>query len=163
MISLNALAERDRSSYTIDIDMMDYVFDVKWDTGAANTVISLGAIDDEISTADFTTFKKYCEQHYDAVRKEFVSASGGSFYGYPISVKEVKVGGVKLPTFLFYLVLENKRDIALLGFDFIDRCSFSHKTDSDISLTEFNEVGYGDFKGAMGSDEFISLIDSLSD
>lgn len=162
MISLNAIAERDCASYTIDIDIMDYVLDVKWDTGAANTVISLGAIDDEISFADFTTFKNYCEQHYSKVRKEFTSASGGSFYGYPISVNEVKIGGKKIPSFLFYLVLENKRDIALLGFDFIDRCSFSHKADSNITLSEFNESGYGEFEGAMGSDEFISLIDSLS-
>lgn len=147
----------------VDIDILNYVFDIKLDTGAVDTVVSLGAIDDDISSADFATFKDYCEEHYGNVRKQFVSASGGSFYGYPISVSGAKIGGVELPTFVFYLVLENKRDIALLGFDFIDRCTFSHKAAGDMVLTEFNDDNYGAVEGAMEDDELISLIDSSAE
>lgn len=162
MIKLDVLAGRDQSAYLIDIKIADYALDIKLDTGAVDTVVSLGAIDDDISSADFATFKDYCEKHYSNVRKKFISASGGSFYGYPISVKGAKIGGIELPAFVFYLVLENKRDIALLGFDFIDKCSFSHEAEGNIILTEFNDDNYGAVEGAMGDDEFISLIDSLS-
>ena len=162
MIKFNIIAEREQSTYMVDVKFIGHALDIKWDTGAMNTVISLGAIDDDISPADFTTFKDYCETHYHSVRKKFTSASGGSFYGYPISVNSAKIGGVELPVFSFYLVLENKRDIALLGFDFIDRCTFSHNSGSDIILTEFNEDSYGILEGAMGSDELVSLIDSLA-
>lgn len=162
MISLNVFAGRDQSSYLVDVKFAGYALDIKIDTGAVDTVISFGAVEDDISPPDFETFKNYCENHYSSVRKRFTSASGGSFYGYPISVKDAKIGGVELPVFVFYLVLENRRDIALLGFDFIDRCTFSHKVEGDLILTEFDEDSYGTIEGAMGTDELISLIDSLS-
>ena len=61
------------------------------------------------------------------------------------------------------LEVEIRRDIALLGFDFIDRCRFTHEPEGDIVLAEFDLNGYGVASGAMDCDEVIAFLDSLSE
>ena len=95
-------------------------------------------------------------------KKKFISASGDPFYGYLSHAGNVVVGNTVLHDFCYYLVFENKRDIALLVFDFIENCTGSFDAHSDIITTEFDEDNYGKLDGALESDELISLIDSLS-
>ena len=73
------------------------------------------------------------------------------------------MGNTELKDFHYYLVVENQRDIALLGFDFIDSCKGTFEPHSDIVITEFDECSYGIFDGAIESDEVIAFMDALSD
>ena len=68
-----------------------------------------------------------------------------------------------LKSFRYYLVVENKRDIALLGYDFIDKCRRSAEPSSDIFVSEFDDKAYGEIDGALESNEVITLIDSQTD
>lgn len=67
-----------------------------------------------------------------------------------------------MPDFRYYLVIESKRDIALLGYDFIDNCRCSHEPGKHFYLTGFDADSYGTGTGVMDSDEVIAFIDSLS-
>ena len=119
-------------------------------------------LDDNISDEDLIQMVQYCEKHHK--RKErFVSASGDLFDGYLAHAENVVIDKTEIGSFYYYLVFENKRDIALLGFDFIDNCERCASAHGDIVVTKFDEVSYGTVENALGADEFISLIDSLSD
>ena len=161
MISLNIRAYRGLSTYRLDVIWGKNAVGVKWDTGAAKTVISIGAISDVITPEKLAKLIELCETRCGRLKKRFESASGDPFYGYPVCVSNVIFGGEMLSKFCYYLVLENKRDIALLGYDFIDRCTYSHISGGDIIVTAFNEVGYGEIDGAMRSDEVSAFIGSL--
>lgn len=68
-----------------------------------------------------------------------------------------------LDDFYFYLVIENKRDIASLGFDFIDHCGGSINIHDSIIINEFDDSSYAIGNKAIECDALISLIDSLSE
>lgn len=74
---------------------------------------------------------------------EHTARSGDPFYWYLSHAENVIVGNTVLRNFYYYLVFENKRDIALLGFDFIDSCFGSFDVHNDIIVTGFDEEGYG--------------------
>ena len=162
MSEIHIVAERVGSTYRIPITLSNSDFGIKLDTGAKYTVISATAIKDTLTEEDLERIKSHCEKRCGR-REEFISASGHSFFGYPVLAHNVEMGDSILKDFQYYLVVENKRDIALLGFDFIDQCVFSHKTKEDIVLTAFDEGGYGEPNGALENDEVIALIDSLTD
>ena len=160
MTKMSVLVERSKSAYRVSFDLGKYLPVLKFDTGAKYSVISVKSLDDRFTLESLEHFKEYCEQH-SLHKEKFISASGDSFYGYLVSVSNAIVGGTSIPNFRYYIVLENMRDIALLGFDFIDRCSFFHNASGDIVLTEFDEEAYGTLEGAMNSDEVIAFMDSL--
>lgn len=76
---------------------------------------------------------------------------------------DVKMGNTILRDFRYYLVIKNPRDVALLGFDFIDRCAGIIKMVDDVVFTEFDEDGYSILDGVLENDELIAFIDSLSE
>ena len=80
-----------------------------------------------------------------------------------MTAHNVTIGNTVFPEFHYYLVVENQRDVALLGYDFTDCCKSTHDPHGDIIVTEFDDLvyGIGDI-GAMDSDEVITYIDSLS-
>ena len=156
---MNILAEREDSAYRLSFDLGHFVPVLKFDTGAKYTVISAGMLSDALTEHDIERMKAYCEAHHKC-KERFISASGDSFYGYAASYHDVKIGNAILPNFNFYMVFENKRDIALLGFDFIDKCVFSHLSESDILITGFNESNYEVVDEFLESDELIAFIDS---
>jgi len=158
--NVNITVEREQSVYMIDVDMNDRVFDIKWDSGAADTVISIGALDDSLSPEELVKFKVYCENK-GKCKKQFISATGDVFYGYLVSAHNAVIGGALVQNFCYYIVLENKRDIALLGFDFIDRCKYTHEPHSDILITAVDLDGYGELEEAMDSDEILTYVDSF--
>lgn len=162
MTDISITAERDQCTYVIDVDLNDHVFDIKWDTGAADTVISIGAIFDGMTPEKLLELKVLCESHSKPEnKKRFVSASGDEFWGYHVDAHDAVIGGQRFPRFHYYLVLENKRDIALLGFDFVDRCGYKHDPEGDVVITEFKDDGYGAPVGVMDNNELISFIDSF--
>lgn len=160
MIKAEIIARRIDSVYEVSVDLGQYNPSLKWDTGAKFTVISARMLDDDVSDNVLIELKAYCEKHQKR-KEKFISASGDPFYGYLSHAKDVVVGNTVLSDFYYYLVFENKRDIALLGFDFIESCSGSFNAHSDIIVTEFDEEGYGSVGTALESDELIALIDSL--
>lgn len=161
MTDMYIVGKQLQSVYETSVYLSGYVFALKFDTGAKYTVISVGMFDDTLTEEDLGKIKAYCKKHCNH-KERFVSASGHSFWGYLVTAHDAKMGDTKLRDFYYYLVVENQRDIALLGFDFIDNCKGSFEPHSDIILTEFDEDGYGELDGAMESDDVIAFMDSLS-
>lgn len=160
MNKVDILAERVDSTYRIPISLGNSDFGIKLDTGAKYTVISAKAIKDTLATEDLESITAYCEER-STHKEEFLSASGHKFYGYQVVAHNVELGNSIIPEFRYYLVVENKRDIALLGFDFIDHFNSSHAAHGNIVITEFDTDSYGKSQDAMESDEVIAYIDSL--
>ena len=163
MIEMNVPVERDSSAYRVSFDMGNYVPVLKFDTGARYTVISARILYRDVSDEQLRNMTEYCEKNYTKGKEQFLSASGDIICGYPATFHNVKVGDAVLPKFNFYLIPENKRDIALLGYDFIEHCNGSFNMEKNIILTEFNDEAYGAPEGAIEGDELISLIDSLAE
>lgn len=164
MTKVNIISRRGDSVFKIGAYITDKAVTLKYDTGAKYTVISSGMFYDALTESDVKRFKAFCEKRCPEKYKErFVSASGDSFKGYLVTAHNVKLDGATLKDFRYYLVVENKRDIALLGFDFIDKCKRSADAYGDIHITEFDEEGYGALDGSIENDEVIAFIDSLSE
>ena len=160
MNNVNMKAKRLPSDYEITARIGNRMLALKYDTGAKYTVISVGAFDKSLAEKGLETFKAYCEEHCSNKYKgDFISATGDPFKGYLITAHDVKIGNNVLRDFRYYLVVENKRDIALLGFDFIDKCKRSADAYGDILITAFD--GYGKLDGVMENDEVMAYIDSL--
>ena len=162
MTEVNFTAERVSSVYEVLVNLGRYTPSLKWDTGAKYTVISARALDKNLSDAALERMKSYCEENQKH-KERFISASGDPIYGYLSHVKNVVMDETVLSDFHYPLVLENKRDIALLGFDFIDKCKREADAYGDIIITEFDDEGYSSADSALENDELISLIDSLSE
>ena len=164
MSKVDIIAHRDNSVFGMNAYISDKAVALKYDTGAKYTVISAGMFDESITEENLKQFKTFCEDRcLEKYKESFISATGDSFEGYLVTAHDVKIGNTTLQYFYYYLVIENKRDIALLGFDFIDNCKRSANAHGDILITEFDEEGYGSLDGAMNNDEVIAFIDSLSD
>ncbi|MCR5053774.1 MAG: retropepsin-like domain-containing protein [Lachnospiraceae bacterium] len=133
---------------------------LKFDTGAINTVISsevyYGSISDDVqkkivSSLDLRKVKK----------KEFTSASGGTFVGYLVSANNFRMGDVIIPAFRYYMIIENKRTVALLGEDFIDACRYEHDSYGDVVIHEIDEKYFEDSEGTISEEDMISVIDEI--
>ena len=161
MTDINIIGRRSSSAYEIEVDLGGYAFSLKFDTGAKYTVISVGMFEEDFSAGKLMKIKEYCEAHCSK-KERFISASGHSFYGYLVNAHNVGMDDTELKVFHYYLVVENQRDIALLGCDFIDHCKGSFEPHSDIILSKFDENTYESFVDAMDSDELIAFMDSLS-
>lgn len=91
-----------------------------------------------------------------------MSASGDAFRGYLTLAHDVVVDTFVFSDFYYYLVVENKRDIALLGYDFIDKCGYSHLPEEDIVITAFDDAAYElEAGGIMDGAELVSYMDAL--
>jgi len=157
------VGKRKGSSYLIDFEMGSFFFPIKLDTGAKHTVISVGSFDDGLTPAKLEYIKEYCEKHISC-KERFISASGDPFWGYLTEVDSVRIGSSIFHDFKFYLVVENKRDIALLGFDFIDKCKSLHEPNGNYILSKFDEKSYKkEHQKALNTNKLISFMDSLSD
>lgn len=128
----------------------------KLDTGAMGTVISLGALlkPEYLSALGRVKFDL---DNKGAVRLK--SASGGDMIGFPYYLKNVKVSGVLLPKFYFYLVPDGEREIVLLGYDFISCLDFCHSPGGDI-IGSMNIKMYEDrhAKGYLAINSVESLV-----
>ena len=162
MIDVDITANNVASSYRVPLILGESILGLKWDSGAKYTVISVKVLNSDLSSIDMVHIKQYCEEHGNH-KEQFVSASGHTFDGYLVMAHDVTIGYTVFSEFYYYLVVENQRDVALLGYDFTDCCRSSHNPHDDIVVTEFDNEGYGasDLE-AMDSDEVIAFIDSLS-
>ena len=162
MIKADITAYRGSQDYEVTASLGESVISIKWDSGAKYTVISARVFNSRLTDEDLEKIKTYCEEH-SSHREKFVSATGHTFDGYLVKVHNATIGNTDFNDLYYYLVVENERDIALMGFDFIDNCKGSFEPHGDIIITEFDEERYGShIPGAVDNDEVISLIDSLS-
>ncbi len=162
MNDINVVAKREKSSYRVSVDLDNRVFTIKFDPGATDTVISARVFSNSLTDQDLESLTKYCEEHSNH-NKEFISATGDSFKGYLVTAHNVILGKSVMPDFRYYLIIKSKRDVALLGYDFIDNCRCSHDPGKNFYLTGFDVDSYGKNNGAMENDEVVAFIDSLSD
>jgi len=148
-----------RSAYHISMmnltKAQDSVINIKFDTGACSTIISLNTLMD---TDDENKLKRFILGiPKDIPRKGFRSASGNTMYGILCEAKNVKLSGVTLEHFYYYLIIEYKdrdecknckysekgnRRLALIGDDFISCCGFNHSKNSDIIINSFDKDIY---------------------
>ena len=157
------MGNREDSSYLIDFEMSEIFLPIKYDTGAKYTVISARALRHNLKEEELQSIKHYCETNISR-KEQFVSASGDPFCGYLAHAENIRIGSSKFRDFYFYLVVENKRDIALLGFDFIDNCKRHAEPCGNYIISEFDEASYKrGQESAMSGSELIAFIDSLSD
>ena len=161
MIEVDIIANNVASSYRVPMILGKSILGLKWDSGAKYTVVSVKVLNSELSDEDLKKIKQYCDAHSNH-REQFLSASGHTFDGYLVTAHDVTIGKTVFPCFYYYLVIENKRDVALLGYDFTDCCKSSHNPHSDIIVTEFDDQSYVAYDpGAMESEEVIAFVDSL--
>ncbi len=113
-------------------EIVDKDIKVKFDTGAAATIITSKALG--ISTSQTEYIANYIEKKGMA-KRFFKSATDTEFYGCLCSCSDVKINDVPIKKFYFYLVLNDSVNKALLGDDFISYCTFSHQSQSDIYIT----------------------------
>ena len=160
MNKVDIIARRDIDAYRISLSFTTSILDIKLDTGAKDTVISVGLIKGDLTEERLSNLKAFCEKK-SKHKKQFISATGHTFSGYLASYHNVEMSGTLLRDFHFYLILENQRDIALLGMDFIGNCEGLIHAQSDIVITEFDEESYNSLSGAVEMDEIISFMDSV--
>ena len=160
--NVSVTARLNKSSYRIAMTLAGSTFNIKLDTGANSTVISAKSIDRVLSEADMKTIEAWCISE-GAPKYKFLSATGDDLIGYGMVAHNVKLGAAIFQNFHFYLVLGNKRNIALLGVDFISKCEGSFTPDGDIVITGFDRDNYGKIDGALEAEELIAFIDSLTE
>ena len=158
MTEVSIVASKSRATFSVPFQIGENVFSMKFDTGAASTVISSEIFTDEMTIEKKTFIEKFFEEH-NVITAEFTSASGDCFVGYLVHANDVIVDEMMFVDFYYYLVLDNKRVIALLGDDFIDHCEFHHNAHGDIIITGFGFAEYGDFDGAAENDELLYFLD----
>lgn len=135
---------------------------IKFDTGAANTIISAGSFAGEVISEEELSNKimPFLNKRPDLVQQNFESVSGNILTGIKAYAKNIKLGGVLIPTFYYYLVIDIGKK-ALLGDDFISKCDFKHSKDGDICITSFDRDAYEEectISDAIDSCELCELI-----
>lgn len=162
MIDANIVAKRVLPAYQVTAKLGFRTILLKYDTGAKYSVISVGMFDDTLTDDDLIRIKEYCEEH-SSCKERFISASGHTFDGYLVVASNVKIGNTYIREFRYHLVIENQRDIALLGFDFIENCKGLFEPQNNIIITAFDEKHYGTLDaGSMNSEDVIAFVHSLS-
>ena len=163
MTEISVIAERVGTVHNVPIQLgMDY-FDAKFDTGSSATVIAASVFFEGWSEKAINMLETLCSQK-GCKLKEFKSASGHRIKGYPVIARDVSIGEIVFPIFRYYLIIDGRHEMSLLGDDFIDNCRYSHEPHGDIKITAFDFDNYGwNREGALDSDELMSLIDGLVD
>lgn len=149
------------NNYFIPIEINKKMFNVKFDPGANDTVISIDYFADDLSDSDREKLNEYMSENYKFT-SVFTAASGSEFLGYLTYADNVTIGNTDFPRFYYYIIIENDRVIALLGEDFLDNCQYSHSFHGDIEITDFDFDSY--YKGkenVQRDDKYIHFIDEM--
>lgn len=80
-----------------------------------------------------------------------------------VDAHNVKICGLNLEHFYYYLVPQNKRAVALLGNDFLRYCEYTHKIEGNIYITKIDMDAYKRYyDSAISVDELAELIDEAT-
>lgn len=121
----------------------------KFDTGAAATVLSLGAL---LNTQTIELCRGAEIKFSGADSVKLNSAFGHGTDGYKACIKGVRVAGTFFENFYFYFLPNVLEFTALLGDDVISCCSFTHEPLGHI-LCDINmdcyQIRHKDFEDAI--------------
>ena len=161
MTEVSVIAERSGTVNNIPIQLGMNYFDAKFDTGSSVTVVSASVFYDGWSDEDIARLREYCTKK-GCQQREFKSASGHKISGYPVTVKDVCVGETVFSIFRYYLIIDGRREMSLIGDDFIDNCRYSHEPHGNINITAFDFDSYAaDQIDSLDSDELLGLLDEF--
>ncbi len=162
MIDISIYAKYRDYSYSVSVDLGDCVFPMKLDIGANTTVVSLDAYTRNLNTDIRTRVLQYCEDCCHNKRM-FTSASGDNFWGFPVVAHDVYIENVLFNDFYYYLVIENKRVISLIGVDFLDCCDYTHDRHQGIEISGFDSLYYQNTvkKDSIDTNDIIAIIDEM--
>ena len=63
---------------------------------------------------------------------------------------------------LYYFITNGRKEMSLLGDDFIENCKYTHEPHKDVEITKFDFDSYCRMSGSyMSSEEVLSFIDNL--
>lgn len=127
---------------------------LKFDTGAAQTIISLGAFSKGLSTQNINSILTQIKQVNSF---SFRDASGNILKAYPCYLKNITINKIFLDIFYFWLNPNLNLKKALLGNDFIKYCNFNHNINGDIIIKDFDKKNY--LKSHMKKRKFIQEIE----
>ena len=161
MTDISVTAEKNGTVYNVPIRIgMDF-FDAKFYTGSSTTVIAASVFYDGWSDAELKRLEDFCESK-GCIKREFTSASGHKLAGYPVVAMDILIGGTEFKEFHYYLITNGRKEMSLLGDDFIENCRYTHEPHEDVEITKFDFDNYCGVNGTcMTSDEVISFIDDL--
>lgn len=121
-----------------------------FDTGANVSVIGLNTVcgDDpeqqnKLKSIILKQIQREKIQPYEAK-----SVALESMLLYPCSSRDVSVAGIRGGNFYFHIYLGNV-GIALLGFDYINRCRFTHEIGKSIYVTAIEDMKYSLYQGKV--------------
>ena len=161
MTDISFTAVKTGTVYNVPIRLgMDY-FDAKFDTGSSATVIAASVFYEGWSDEELKKLRLFCEEKGCTIR-EFTSASGHKLSGYPVVAKDILIGETSFREFHYYLIIDGRKEMSLIGDDFIENCKYTHEPHENIDITGFDFDSYcGLREKAMDSDEVIGFIDDL--
>lgn len=118
----------------------------KFDTGATATVFSFATVHPNIPEYAAKKIFTQIENNPNSYAiKTFQSASGQDMTCVKCTGANVRIGGVSVNKFHYWLYLNNETTRALIGDDFIRFCTFSHAPLGNIVINAFDKSGYLDF------------------
>ena len=159
---INLDAEFGIYGYIINVIGNNIALKMKFDTGANKTVISSQLIFGDMTQEQIDIIRKYCNEK--VTPEIFTSASGHNIIGYPAILENVIIGDACIEHFFYYLILEdleNDRQIALLGNNFINCCEFSHQINGNIHLLHFDEEKYSISVNVVNTADLLDIFDPL--
>lgn len=162
MTDINLTAERCGTVHNIPIQFDMYYFDAKFDTGSSVTVISASVLYEEWDESNTKLLEELCAEK-GCEPKEFKSASGHKIRGYPVIAQNVSVGENIFPFFKYYFIVGGRKEMSLIGDDFIDNCRYYHDPHGDINISAFDFDSYEIMpNGFLQSDELLTMIDNMA-
>jgi hypothetical protein len=176
-LHIEAIEREQERSYEVPLKIADgkkqKVVNIKFDNGAAYTVIAASRLLSGLTEDGAERMDQWLSDHTNPdpeksqfhilpYQKKFLSATGDTMTGYLVDAGTVKLGGVKLPHFFYYLIPRNKRSIALLGNDFLRYCQYEHAIEGSILITKMDENAYAKhYTNAISIDELAAVIDEI--
>lgn len=119
----------------------DIDIDIKFDTGASATIVTLTTINDKATEEDCLKLKELIKTG-NYITNTFKSATDDELVGIKCYKDNVDIGGIHFDRFYYWLIPTVKYNKALLGDDFIKCCQFTHNIKSDIVITAFSIQDY---------------------
>ena len=151
----------ENTGHGVKIRIDNHALLLKYDTGAKNTVISIDTLFGKIPFVVRERIREAFSKR-NLIPREFISATGDTFLGYLVCASNVKIDKEVFPKFYYYVVIENKRTLALLGEDFIDNADYTHLRHDDIKITGFDFDFYeASFTDAISEEDMVGIIENV--
>ena len=115
-----------------DGDIMPFQFD----TGASVTFLGINSFCDEENKEEYELLRNIVKEEiadgkYDVVKDSASTATKEEVYMYPCRYDGVSISGTK-PIVLYFFLYLGDVSVPLLGFDYIDDCSYHHSIGGEL-------------------------------